>query len=144
MQLFIAPLALALLAPLSGCMTAGTEPEIPGCRGMECVALGEAQELGPQPGDLIVTPRAVIEDSRCPIEADCVWAGRLRLKADVQLGHEVITVELATDEPLRINGGMLSIAEVAPDASVEWTPIPPEAYRFGFAFGPDIMETPAS
>ncbi len=142
MQQIASSFVLGLLASLSGCVTAEEPAEIPGCRTMDCVALGEAQEAGLHEGDLVVTPLEVIEDSRCPIEADCVWEGQVVLKTELRLGHEVITVDLNTQEPLRINGGMLSIAEIAPEQSVEWSPIPPEAYRFGFRFAPDLMEQP--
>lgn len=143
MQLIGSSFAIGLLASLSGCVTGEEPKEIPGCRTMDCVALGEAQDVGLEEGDLVVTPLEVIEDSRCPIEAECVWEGRVLLKSELRLGHEVISVDLTTEEPLRINGGMLSIAEVAPEQSVEWSPIPLGSYRFGFRFAPDIMETPS-
>lgn len=142
MQLIASSLALGLMASLSGCMTTEPEAEIPGCRTMECVAIGQSQDVGLNKGDLVVTPLEVIEDSRCPIEAECVWEGQVVLRAQLTLGHEVITVDLNTQEPLRINAGMLSIGEVAPEGSVEWMPIAAEAYRFGFTFAPDIMDTP--
>jgi len=124
----------------AACTTAAERTEIPGCRAVDCVAIGEAQRVFT---DFSVTPLAVLEDSRCPIEADCVWAGRVRVEAQLDLGHERITIELASSEPLRINGGFLSLAEVAPDASTQWDPLRPEDYRFGFAFAPDVMETRA-
>lgn len=142
MQLFGSSFTIALLSSLSGCVTGEEPQEIPGCRTAECVALGAPQDVGLEIGDLAVTPLEVIEDSRCPIEADCIWEGRVLLNSELRLGHEVITVTLDSGEPMRINGGMLSILEVAPDASVRWSPIPSESYRFGFGFAPDIMETP--
>ncbi len=123
---------------LAACTTASEPREVPGCRTMECVATGEGQRLS---ADFSVTPLEVLEDSRCPIEAECVWAGRVRLKAQLDMGHESITVELSSGEPLRINGGMLNIAEIAPDMSSEWSPLEQGDYRFGFTFAPDIMET---
>lgn len=123
--------SLALLA-LAGCATA-TVPDIPGCREGPCVAVGESQQVAP---DFAVKPLNVREDSRCPIEADCIWAGRVMLEAELTLGHEVITVELASDDPYVINGGTLSIAEIAPDASVRWPQLTPGDYRFRFAFEP--------
>lgn len=143
MQLIETSFAFAIIASLSGCVTGQQPAEIPGCRTMDCAALGEPQEAGRYEGDLVMTPLEVIEDSRCPIEAECVWEGRVLLKSELRMGHEIITVELTTEEALRINGGMLSIAEVAPEQSVEWSPIPSENYRFGFRFAPDIMEPPA-
>lgn len=129
-------LAIALVAGSSAaCATKSEEVPIPGCTEMECVAIGEAAVLNEL---LVVTPLEVLEDSRCPAEADCVWQGRVLLKTRLDLGHETITVQLDSNEPMRINGGMLRIAEVAPYASTQWDPLSPGAYRFGFAFTPDI------
>jgi hypothetical protein len=81
-----------------------------------------------------VTPLDVLEDSRCPIEADCVWEGALRIKARLDIGHETITVELKGYEPFQINGGTLLLSEIAPDPSVQWPRLAPNDYRFGFSF----------
>ena len=122
---------------LPACSTAADSPDVPGCRVTECVAIGEAQQVWE---DLIVTPLEVLEDSRCPIEAECVWEGRVRLNARLDMGHETISITLDSNEPIRINGGFLSIAEIAPDMSSAWSPIQPEDYRFGFSFAPDMMK----
>ena len=103
---------------------------------MECVGIGEPFHTA----NITVTPLEVLEDSRCPIEADCVWEGRVRLKTQLDLGHETIFVTLDSSNPLRINGGFLSIGEVAPDMSNAWSPLRPEDYHFGFSFAPDIMQ----
>ena len=34
-------------------------------------------------GDVTVTPKAVVEDSRCPAGARCVWAGRLVVRTQI-------------------------------------------------------------
>jgi len=119
----------APLALLSACATAQTA-EIPGCRQGPCVRIGEVQDLG----DIQVKPLAVLEDSRCPIEADCSWAGQLRLETELTLGHEVITVELTAWQGFTINGGTLTLAEVAPDPSVQWPDLRGQDYSFRFAF----------
>lgn len=122
------------LAASAACATSEERPAPPGCRSADCVAIGEMQRLA---ADLVVTPLEVIEDSRCPIEAECVWSGRVVLRSQLDLGHETITTNLDSIEPLTINGGTLTIAEVAPEMSNKWIPIQPEDYRFGFAFAPD-------
>lgn len=101
------------------------------------MALGEKQQITAQ---LAATPISVIEDSRCPIEAECVWQGRVVVEAEIELGEEIASVTLDSSEPLRINAGLLSIAEVAPEASIAWAKIAPENYRFAFNFVPSIME----
>jgi len=116
---------------LAGCATASA-PEIPGCRKGPCVHIGETQGLG----SLSVTPLAVLEDSRCPIEADCAWEGAFRINARLDLGHETITVELKAWEPFVINGGTLLLAEVAPDPSVQWPKLEAGDYHMRFTFEP--------
>lgn len=133
--LFIGP-ALAL----SACATANDRRDIPGCVEMECVALGKAQQLS---RTLTVTPLAVLEDSRCPMEARCVWAGRLVVKLRLDMGHESMEVDLASDEDVRINSGMLAFAEIAPVASIKWADLKPREYAFSFRFAPDIAPDPA-
>lgn len=117
---------------LAACV-ATSEPEIPGCYEGPCVAIGESQQL---PG-IEVVPLEVLEDSRCPIEAECVWSGELRLHVQLTLGHEVITSEITTLEPMIINGGALALVEAAPDASSQWPDLSPEDYRFRFEFTPE-------
>lgn len=127
-------LALAAIAlGLAGCATA-SPPEIPGCRNGPCIGIGETQDLGSL---LRVTPLTVLEDSRCPIEADCAWEGAFRIDARLDIGHETITVELKAWEPFAINGGTLLLAEVAPDPSVQWPNLEAGDYQLGFTFEPD-------
>lgn len=130
--------AFCLLAiGTSACASNGAENEIPGCYENECTPIGVPVTVTE---GLIVTPLEVLEDSRCPAEAECVWEGRVVLKARLDLGHESITAELTTREPTRMHGGMLSVVEVAPYASTKWTPVPAESYRFAFRHAPDIMQ----
>lgn len=136
--MFTRLIAIATLAiATSACATKPAQVDTPGCSQMECVAIGEAAQLSDL---LIATPLKVTEDSRCPAEADCIWEGRVVLKTRLDLGHETITVLLDSSEPMRINGGMLTLGEVAPYASTQWSPIEPGNYRFGFSFVPDVME----
>ena len=75
-------------------------------------------------------PIAVLEDSRCPENARCVWAGQVRLS--VRMGG--VTRELVLGKPVPIVGGTLQLAAVLPPRGKQNRPIPPAAYRFGFLF----------
>lgn len=121
---------LALLA-LAGC-AAAPAPEIPGCREGPCIQMGQSQTFG----IMAVTPLEVLEDSRCPIEAECVWAGRFRIRARLDIGHETIETEIEAWQPLTINGGTLLLEEVAPDPSVQWPKLAPGDYSMRFSFTP--------
>ena len=71
-------LALAVALALAACTTTPAAPS----DGIPRAGLDERIYVdGPY-----VTPLEVIEDSRCPINARCVWAGRTRLSVKSDLG----------------------------------------------------------
>jgi hypothetical protein len=80
-----------------------------------------------------VTPLKVIEDSRCPMNARCVWAGRVVLRVKVQGGAWQRTIDLTTGEPVQVADGGLTLVSVTPDRRTDVT-IKPRDYRFGFTF----------
>lgn len=92
--------------------------------GTVAAGIGETADLG---GGLTVKPLEVIEDSRCPANVTCVWAGRLRLRAEVS----GVAQELTLGEPLQTPKGTVVLAVVSPSAFSEWPGGHPP-YRFGF------------
>jgi len=139
--------ALAMLA-LAGCAAppGGGDPAGPGAEawperdadagavagaGVVSVRLGETARLG----DLRVRPIRVIEDSRCPGDVTCVWAGRLRLR--VAISGVPGETELILGQLFALPGpsaGTLTLVAAdpapwhRPPAGVETGP----ATRFGF------------
>jgi hypothetical protein len=92
-------------------------------------ALGETIRIV----DLVVTPRAVIEDSRCPRAVTCVWAGRVVLRVQVDDGSRRRTFDLDSQRPIQIGDGMLALAEVSPGRDSR-SAVTPSAYRFSFTY----------
>jgi hypothetical protein len=94
--------------------------------GVVAVRINETADLG---GGLRVRPLEVVEDSRCPQNARCVWAGRLRVHVNIEhVGErEVILDEGAVETP----HGSFSLVAASPGP---WTDLPQGAvpYRFGF------------
>ena len=89
--------------------------------------IGEATRVGA----VIVTPQAVVEDSRCPINARCVWAGRLVLKARIDgLGWRE-TVDLTLGEAHATHGAGLAFISAEP-GKVAGEKTSPPASLFGF------------
>ena len=82
-------------------------------------------------GTLLVTPQAVVEDSRCPINARCVWAGRLILKSRINGAGWRETVNLTLGEPYATHGTGLALVSAEPGKMVGAAPSPP-ASLFGF------------
>ncbi len=121
-------LALLLIAPLAlgACATTPAEPQ----DGIARAGLDERVYVdGPW-----VTPLAVLEDSRCPMNARCVWAGRIRLSVRIELGSRSETREIASDAPIQVADGQLALVEVQPDRMAGDRPGTPKPYRFGFTF----------
>lgn len=80
-----------------------------------------------------VTPLEVLEDSRCPINARCVWAGQVRLKVRIDLGSGSTMREITSGKPIQIADGSLTLMKVRPDR-MTGDAVDPAAYRFGFRF----------
>lgn len=95
-------------------------------QGVVAAGFNQTADLG---NGLRVRPLDVLEDSRCPQNARCVWAGRLRLKVNVEgLGDREITLDEGTVETPH---GSFALVAVSPGP---WTDLPQGAvpYRFGF------------
>jgi hypothetical protein len=82
---------------------------------------------------LRVKPLAIVEDSRCPANVTCVWAGRLVIRAEVSGGHWRQTRDFELRKPQPIGDGQLTLVEAAP-GKMAGQPTAPGDYRFTFAF----------
>lgn len=115
---------LLIATALAGCATTP-----PPASGVAYARLGETVYVdGPK-----VTPLELLEDSRCPTEVQCIWAGRVRIAARIDLGPKSETRELTLGEPVTVADGSLELREVLPIKKKE-AAIPPGDYRFGFKF----------
>lgn len=142
--LLTASLALAgckiIPAARTGAPPNSPPPQLPGAAPPDAklespltfAALGQTVSLnGPQ-----VTPRKVLEDSRCPANARCVWAGQVRLRVRVNTGARHHDLDMTSGKAVRVADGMLELVEVRPDkfTSENNGAVEPSAYRFGFRF----------
>lgn len=95
--------------------------------GVVVAGINQSANLG---DGLVVRPLAVVEDSRCPQNARCVWAGRLRLNVAIEgVGEREII--LGEDAVLTPQGAVELIA-VSPGPWTDWPEGAMPAYRFGF------------
>ena len=118
-----APLALA------GCVTPGTSTTMSGNSNLAYARIGETIALGgPR-----LTPLVLIEDSRCPHDVRCVWAGRVRISATISTPTMKLTRELILGEPFSVADGTLTLSEVQPSKRPD-AAIQTRDYRFGFRF----------
>lgn len=93
------------------------------------VALGQ----GVRVADLVVTPMNVVEDSRCPVNARCVWAGRLvvRTQIDGQTanGPWRDSANIQLGETYGTHGRVIALVSGEPGKTAD-RETPPTAYRF--------------
>lgn len=84
---------------------------------------------------LRVRPTAVVEDSRCPVNVQCVWAGRVRVDAVIELrgGSEELRTTLTMGQPMQVADGALTLVAVSPQKKAG-AEIDPRSYRFTFDF----------
>lgn len=107
---------LLLLLALTGCATTPAEPGgPPPMDGTVTARLGEEVRLG----TLRIRPIAVLEDSRCPADVTCVWAGRIRVRVAVSGAGEPV---MELNQPVSVPGGRLALVSVAPP---RWHSPPP-------------------
>ena len=127
-------LALPIFAAASACATSPDpqEPSIaytlPVFPEGSTVALGNAVAVA----DIVVTPLRVTEDSRCPINARCIWAGEIKVETRIEQTDWRETVELTLGQPETVRGHTLALVSAEPGQMAGGDPILPEQYRFSF------------
>lgn len=123
-------LSLTLFATaLTGCATIQPDRD-----GISRAGIGQTAFVGgPR-----VTPLAVLEDSRCPMNARCVWAGQVRLTVRIDTGSGYLTREITSNTPTPVANGALELVEVTPNQVAGGEPIRTIDYRFGFRFSGGI------
>src|SRR5688500_731478 len=104
--------AFPLFAALALTACATTPPPPPPLPPGPTAALGQLAEVG----GLRLVPIDVIEDSRCPAQVQCVWAGQVRVMAAVERpgGGGAVNTSLTLGEPIAVNGGRLTLVTVHP------------------------------
>jgi len=80
---------------------------------------------------IMIRPIEVVEDSRCPAQARCVWAGRLVVRARMNGSGwtQIRDFELGVPQAVDWNHVTLIAAEPQKQAEVEFDP---RLYRFTF------------
>ena len=122
-------LALIALLSLSACVTtAGTEAPLPDGTN---VPMGRSAYVdGP-----IIRPVKVIEDSRCPMNARCIWAGTVKIEAIWIRPGDDRMIELELGKAMPLADGTLELTDVSPSRMAgEGRELKPADYRFSFRF----------
>jgi len=117
--------SLAVLLGLTGLSACASAGPVEGP-----VRLGQIASVnGPR-----VRADQVIEDSRCPIDVQCVWAGRLIVRATVMGGGWSKQIDLTLGIPVDVADGRLTLTDVTPGRRSGEQGSKAMPYRFTFAF----------
>lgn len=116
----------ALCLGLSACATLPDEPMD------DWAKFGERARAG----EVIVRPDRLVEDSRCPMNARCVWAGRVVIDVTVWDGGARRSVRGQSDKPVTLRSGELSIVEIKPDSFMTNAKPRRADYTFRFSYVP--------
>lgn len=76
----------------------------------------------------------VVEDSRCPVDAQCVWAGRLIIRVTVLGGGWSKQLDLTSGIPVNVADGSLTLVEATPPRRSAEKKDKILPYRFTFIF----------
>jgi hypothetical protein len=80
-----------------------------------------------------VRPLAIVEDSRCAKEVQCIWAGQVKLRVRVITGKGSVTKIMSPGAAQPVADGALTLVRVAPEKSVK-RGLRASDYRFAFRF----------
>jgi hypothetical protein len=118
-------LSLTIAWALSACVSTP-----PPSRDGQDVALGQTAYVdGP-----LVRPVSVLEDSRCPSDVQCVWAGRVRVQMQwLRPNGDQQEFDLNLSEPHSLADGQITLTAVRPVKQSK-TAIAASDYRFTFRF----------
>lgn len=78
-----------------------------------------------------ITPLEVVEDSRCPLDVVCVWAGTVRLRVELKSAVGVSTEMFKLGMPITTEADEIELVDVSPEARSEIA-IRAKEYRFKF------------
>jgi hypothetical protein len=81
-------------------------------------------------GEDLITPTAVIEDSRCPAKVVCVWAGKFVLALNISSPDEATSTNLEINKPVTMDGYTITLNNVSPLPESADLKIPLGDYRF--------------
>lgn len=130
MKTLLAPALPGLsLIPLSACAVIPDAPIVEGTPQLEGTAVGLDQPV--RVGDIVLTPKKVVEDSRCPANARCVWAGRLIVTTRIDGAGWRDTADLTLGESYGTHGRVIALVSAEP-APMTGTEITPQEYRFAY------------
>ena len=93
----------------------------------DVLMVGETKSLGA----VTISEVALLEDSRCPANVNCIQAGRILISASIATDEMTKTVEFELNDSQRVDGYDVQLSDVRPGRNSE-TDIDNSDYQFTF------------
>lgn len=129
MRLVVSALLLGFAAPLAA-QSAAVATSSGGAHSRSSISVTAAFGRAVRINTMTLRPVAIVQDSRCPADVQCVWAGQLIVDFKTA-GRKRIRLEQG--KPLAVAGGRLTLVSASPGTR-SGAPIPPQRYRFQLRF----------
>lgn len=107
----------------------GESPATPTPEGVSTISVKLGEEASLEGESL--TPLQVLEDSRCPLDTECIQAGTVRILAELSSGLGVSEQIFILGEPITTEVNSFTLAEVDPEME-QGSAVAPEDYVFTF------------
>ncbi len=89
-----------------------------------------------------ITVLDLIEDSRCPIDVQCIQAGTVRVRISIDSYDLPFTLTL--DRPQIIENATITLVSVIPEQKYAQKTVQPSDYRFTFTVVPEVSVQPST
>ncbi len=86
--------------------------------------------------NVTITPLEVLDDSRCPTDVQCIWAGTVKVRATVTTPGSTGEETMEIGHPVEKDGYTITFTELTP-APHSGETIPSSSYRFVFTVTKD-------
>ncbi len=129
MRLALSAVLLSLAPPLAA-QSVAVATSSGGAHSRSSVSVTAAFGRTVRINSLKLRPVAIVQDSRCPRDVQCVWAGQLIVDFE-RAGRKRLRLELG--KPVAVTGGRLTLIGASPQP-VAGLALPPHRYRFQLRF----------
>lgn len=83
-------------------------------------------------GGVTLTPLEALDDSRCPVDVTCVWAGTVKVRTRVVTESKTSEITFELGSSVETGAGILKLEKVSPDKYASTDTIPLD-YQFYFS-----------
>ena len=80
---------------------------------------------------IMITPMRVVQDSRCPVDVQCIQAGTVQLSVQLQQGNDVQVLTLTLGGKMEFAGKLVELVAVRPSPNSKKSILASE-YQFDF------------